>query len=79
VNAIQRILTMSYEQFLGQTNGEKQALLNACIVEMAMQSPRISLDKAKRWNKMVPLLQDCIDKGLFREAYTRISILVAVP
>lgn len=70
---------MSYEQFLGQTNGEKQALLNACIVEMAMQSPSVNPDKAKRWNKMVPLLQGCIDKGLFPEAYIRISILVAAP
>ncbi len=70
---------MSYEQFIGQTNGEKQALLNACMAEMAMRLPSSSPDRAKRWSKMVPLLQDCIDKGLFREAYTRISILAALP
>jgi len=73
--SISQILNMTYEQFIATSIDERRGLLEGCVMELRNPpSDAVSVVGGHRF-AVVASLEDCIERGFYREAYTRIAVL----
>ena len=73
--SISQISNMTYEQFIARPIDERRWLLEGCVMELRHPpSDAISVVGGHR-SAVVASLEHCIERGFYREAYTRIAVL----
>jgi len=70
-----QILNMTYEQFIARPIDERRWLLEGYIMELRNPpSDALSVVGGQR-SAVVASIEDCIERGFYREAYTRLAVL----